>query len=73
MFLTPGQALVWTAGRWAALISSNCKASELVMIHGISVKHAFSLSLPVGSLLRLCSGGDASVFAGPGAEPAGPT
>jgi hypothetical protein len=65
-----GQALVWIAGwsRWAVLISSYRSTSDLVMIQMMSVKYAFTLSLV--SCLRSAS--DASVFAGPGAEPAGP-
>jgi hypothetical protein len=39
-----------------------------VMIHMMSVEYAFSLSL----VFCLDSAGDASVFVGPGAEPAGP-
>jgi hypothetical protein len=68
-----GPALVWslwTAGRsrWAVLISSYHSTSDLVMIHMMSVKYAFSLSL----VFCLDSASYASVFAGPGAEPAGP-
>ena len=64
------QALVWTAGwsRWAVLISSYCSTSDLVMIQMMSVKYAFTMSL----VSCLHSASDASVFAGPGAEPAGP-
>ncbi len=47
--------------------SSHSNASDLVMIHMISVKYAFSLS----SVVCLESVSDARVFAGPGAE-AGP-
>jgi hypothetical protein len=65
-----GPALDWTAGwsRWAVLISSYCSSSDLVMIHMLSVKYAFRLSLAC----CLDAAGDASVFAGPGAEPARP-
>jgi hypothetical protein len=65
-----GQALVWTAGwsRWAVLISSYRSTSDLVMIQMMSVKYAFTLSM----MSCLHSASDASVFAGPGAEPAGP-
>ncbi len=65
-----GPALVYTAGlsRWAVLILSYRSSSDLVMIQMMSVKYAFSLSL--ASCLHSAS--DASVFAGPGAEPAGP-
>ncbi len=68
-----GQALVWprvTAGWswWAVLISSYSSTSDLVMIQVMSVKYAFTLSL----VSCLHSASDASVFAGPGAEPAGP-
>ncbi len=67
-----GQALVpvWTAGwsRWAVLISSCRSTSDLVMIQMMSVKYAFTLSL----VSCLHSASDASVFAGQGAEPAGP-
>ena len=65
-----GQALVWTAGwsLWAVLISSYCSTSDLVMIQMMSVSYAFTLSL----VSCLHSASDASVFAGPGAEPAGP-
>ena len=68
-----GQALrlVWTAGwsRWAVLISSYRSTShgDLVMIQMMSVKYAFTLSL----VSCLQSASDASVFTGPGAEPAG--
>jgi hypothetical protein len=65
-----GPAMVWTAGqsRWAVLISSYRSTSDLVMIHMMSVNYAFRLSL----VFCLDSASDASVFAGPGAEPAGP-
>jgi hypothetical protein len=67
-----GQALVSrsTAGwsRWAVLISSYRSTSNLVMIQMMSVKYTFTLSL----VSCLHSASDASVFAGPGAEPAGP-
>ena len=65
-----GQALVWTAGwsRWAVLIASYRSTSDLVMIQMMSFKNAFTLSL----VSCLHSASDASVFAGPGAEPAGP-
>jgi hypothetical protein len=65
-----GQALVQTAGwsRWAVLISSYRSTSDLVMIQTMSVKYAFTLSL----VCCLHTASDASVFAGPGAEPAGP-
>ena len=65
-----GKALVWTAGwsRWAVLIASYRSTSDLVMIQMMSVKYAFTLSL----VSCLHSASDASVFAGPGAEPAGP-
>ncbi len=67
-----GQALVWTAGwsRWAVtvLISSYRSTSDLVMIQMMSVKYTFILSM----VTCLHSASDASVFAGPGAEPAGP-
>ncbi len=65
-----GQALVWTAGwsLWAVLIASYRSTSDLVMIQMMSVKYAFTLSL----VSCLHSASDASVFAGPGAEPAGP-
>ncbi len=68
-----GPALVsrcWTAerSRWAVLISSYRNTSDLVMIHMMSVEYAFSLSL----VFCLYSASDASVFVGPGAEPAGP-
>jgi hypothetical protein len=65
-----GQALVWTAGwsRWAVLIASYRSTGDLVMIQMMSVKYAFTLSL----VSCLHSASDASVFAGPGAEPAGP-
>jgi hypothetical protein len=56
-------ALVWTAGRsrWALLISSYHSTSDLVMIHMMSVKYAFSLSL----VFCLDSASDESVR-GPG-------
>ncbi len=67
-----GQALVWTAGWswWAVLISSYRSTSDLVMIQMMSVKYAFTLSLV--SCLHSAQASDATVFAGPGAEPAGP-
>ena len=60
----------WPVTEWPVLISesSYCNTGYLVMIHMISVKNAFSLSLVV----CLDSASDARVFAGPGAEPAGP-
>jgi hypothetical protein len=58
----------------AVRISSYRNASDLVMIHMISVKNSFSLSLAV--CLDSSSDTSASVFAGPGLngppEPAGP-
>ena len=62
----------WPVTEWPVLISesSYCNTGYLVMIHMISVKNAFSLS----SVVCLDSASDASarVFAGPGAELAGP-
>ncbi len=65
-----GQALVWTAGwsRWAVLISIYCSTSDLVMIQMMSVKSPITLS----TVSCLHSASNASVFAGQGAEPAGP-
>jgi hypothetical protein len=65
-----GPALMWTAGRsrLAVLISSYRNISDLVMIHMMSVKYAFSVSL----VFCLDSASDTSVFVGPGAGPAGP-
>ncbi len=63
-------SLLWTAGRswWAVLTSSYRNTSDLEMINMISFNYAFSLSL----VFCLDSASDASVFDGPGAEPAGP-
>ena len=58
----------WPVTEWPVLISSYCNTGYLVMIHMISVKNAFSLSLVV----CLDSASDARVFPGQGAEPAGP-
>ena len=66
----PVTASEWPVTEWPVLISSYCNTGYLVMIHMISVKNAFSLSSVV--CLDSASDSDARVFAGPGAEPAGP-
>ncbi len=53
-----GLALLWTAGLslWAVLISSYCSTSDLVMIHMMSVKYVFSLSLVLTQVCSLARG-----------------
>jgi hypothetical protein len=50
------------------MISSHRNTSDLVTIHMMSVEYAISLSL----VFCLDAASEASVFVGPGAEPAGP-